>query len=230
MSTLLPAILLASLLGSPHCAAMCGGFVCFYSGQGGTSRAAHIAYNGGRLVSYLLLGLLAGTIGAGIDVAGRMAGLQRGAAVAAGFVMIAWGGATVATSLGLRLPGSVAPAGFRRLLARALGLLHDRPPAQRALTIGLLTTLLPCGWLYVFVAAAAGTGSPLDGALVMTAFWAGTVPMHGGPGARVPAGARSTRPQDARDHCRRADGPRPPDRDRTNPPRAASRRHAACLP
>ncbi|HET9294441.1 MAG TPA: sulfite exporter TauE/SafE family protein [Gemmatimonadales bacterium] len=182
MSTLLPAILVASLLGSPHCAAMCGGFVCFYSGQGGTSRAAHFAYNSGRLVSYLLLGILAGTLGAGIDVAGRMAGLQRGAAVAAGFVMIAWGGATVATSLGLRLPGSVAPAGFRRLLARALELLHDRPPAQRALAIGLLTTLLPCGWLYVFVAAAAGTGSPLDGALVMTAFWAGTVPIMAGLG------------------------------------------------
>jgi hypothetical protein len=182
VTTLLPAILLASLLGSPHCAAMCGGFVCFYSGQGKTSGAAHVAYNGGRLVSYLLLGILAGALGAGIDLAGRMAGLQRGAAIAAGFVMIAWGGATVATSLGLRMPGSAAPAGFRRLLARTLELLHGRPPAQRALAIGLLTTLLPCGWLYVFVAAAAGTGSPLDGALVMTAFWAGTVPMLAGLG------------------------------------------------
>ena len=59
MTPLVLAVLAASLLGSPHCAAMCGGFVCFYAGAGRAHRAGrrHVAYNAGRLVSYVLLGL-----------------------------------------------------------------------------------------------------------------------------------------------------------------------------
>ncbi|MCU0635621.1 MAG: sulfite exporter TauE/SafE family protein, partial [Gemmatimonadaceae bacterium] len=84
--TALLALLTASLLGSVHCAAMCGGFVCLYAGVGQPGSAArhvsggaHAAYNAGRLVSYTLLGLLAGTIGQGIEHAGTLAGVQRGA-------------------------------------------------------------------------------------------------------------------------------------------------------
>jgi sulfite exporter TauE/SafE len=64
--TLLLTILGTSLLGSVHCAAMCGGFVCLYSGSGParhTGAAPHVAYNAGRLVSYLLLGAIAGSVG-----------------------------------------------------------------------------------------------------------------------------------------------------------------------
>jgi sulfite exporter TauE/SafE len=49
-------------------------------------------------------------------------------------------------------------------------------PSRRALVIGMLTGLLPCGWLWAFVITAGGTGSPVSGALVMFAFWLGTVP------------------------------------------------------
>ena len=51
MNALVLSVLGASLLGSPHCAAMCGGFVCFFSGQGGArpSATTHAAYHGGRL-------------------------------------------------------------------------------------------------------------------------------------------------------------------------------------
>ena len=62
----------------------------------------------------------------------------------------------------------------------------------------MLTGFLPCGWLWAFVVAAAGTGSALGGALVMAVFWLGTVPAMtgvlalGGPAAiwlrrRMPA-------------------------------------------
>ena len=37
--------------------------------------------------------------------------------------------------------------------------------------------LLPCGWLWVYVATAAGTGSVTSALLVMSAFWLSTVPM-----------------------------------------------------
>jgi sulfite exporter TauE/SafE len=41
---------------------------------------------------------------------------------------------------------------------------------------------LPCGFLYAFVAVAAGTGSAAGGLLVMAAFWTGTLPVMAGLG------------------------------------------------
>jgi len=176
-------VLVASLLGSPHCAGMCGGFVCFYAGQGGRGQAfAHAAYNLGRLVSYLLLGALAGALGDSLDRAGHAAGLHGAAAIAAGAVMVAWGAAALASALGARLPHAAVPGFLRTRFAAAIRAVHAQPPAVRALTVGLVTTLLPCGWLWVYVATAAGTGTPLRGMLVMAAFWAGTVPMMAGVG------------------------------------------------
>ncbi|MFN8586374.1 MAG: sulfite exporter TauE/SafE family protein [Candidatus Eisenbacteria bacterium] len=176
-------VLLASLLGSPHCAGMCGGFVCFYAGQGGRGQFwAHVAYNLGRLGSYLLLGLLAGLLGRTLDQAGAGAGLHRTAAVAAGAVMIVWGVTSLLAALGVKLPhgGSFPLLGGR--FAAVMRAVHAQPPVVRALTVGAVTTLLPCGWLWVYVATAAGTGSVAGALLVMAAFWAGTVPMMAGIG------------------------------------------------
>ncbi len=185
MNALVLSVLGASLLGSPHCAAMCGGFVCFFSGQQGarTNWLTHATYHAGRLVAYALLGAAAGMAGAGFDLAGRMAGFQRPAAVAAGTLLILWGLAGLAAAAGFGRTATAAPAGFRMLLSRAIARVADKPPIIRALTVGLLTALLPCGWLYVFVATAASTGSALSGAIVMAAFWAGTVPVLAGVGA-----------------------------------------------
>lgn len=183
MIALAGSVLVASLLGSPHCAGMCGGFVCFYAAQGGRGQAlAHAAYNFGRLFSYLVLGLLAGALGRTLEQAGAGAGLHGTAATAAGVVMIVWGGATLLTAAGARLPRAAAPGFLRERFAAAVRAVHAQPPAVRALTVGLVTALLPCGWLWVYVAAAAGTGDAWTGALVMAAFWLGTVPVLAGVG------------------------------------------------
>jgi sulfite exporter TauE/SafE len=54
------------------------------------------------------------------------------------------------------------------------------PPVARGALLGGASPFLPCGWLYAFVAIAAGTGATLGGAAVMLAFWAGTVPALAG--------------------------------------------------
>ena len=176
--TLLLAVLGASLLGSPHCAGMCGGFVCFYAGgDAAARRAAHAAYNLGRLASYVVLGALAGALGAGLDRAGALAGVSRAAAVLGGTIMVTWGLSRALAAAGVRLP-SVVPAGVpERLVGGALRRLRGHSPTARASAIGLLSTLLPCGWLYAFVATAAAAGSAGGGMLVMVAFWAGTLPL-----------------------------------------------------
>jgi sulfite exporter TauE/SafE len=113
---------------------------------------------------------------------GQLAGIGRAAAIVAGTLMVLWGVSTIAAALGVRVPGTLAPEWARRRLGGALLAFRDRPPMVRAAATGLLTTLLPCGWLYAFVATAGGTGSALGGMLVMAAFWAGTVPMLLGVG------------------------------------------------
>ena len=177
------AVLLASLLGSVHCAAMCGAFVCFYAASGPDTPSAragfagHAAYNLGRLVSYLTLGAIAGSIGAALDRAGVLAGIGRLAAVVAGAMMVVWGIHAALAAIGARMPGPRVPAAWQRAMGHALEHVRGRPPVIRAAATGLVTTLLPCGWLYAFTVTAAGTGSPATSMLVMFAFWLGTLPM-----------------------------------------------------
>lgn len=182
MLALAASVLATSMIGSPHCAAMCGGFVVFYAAEGrGRAWLAHAAYHGGRLISYTVLGLAAGALGAGIERAGALAGLGRAAAWLAGIAMVLWGGAALLRALGMA--GPVRPGGRAHAwIAPVLRAVHARPAALRGLVMGLVSTLLPCGWLYAYVAIAAGTGAPLTGALVMAVFWAGTVPLLVGLG------------------------------------------------
>jgi len=179
--TLFAAVLVASLLGSIHCAAMCGGFVCAYAGaaspRGLAGLSAHAAYHAGRLVSYVALGTAAGAIGARMNDLGRLAGVGRGAAIVAGVLMVLWAATTIAVSLGARVRATFAPQWVRRTFGALLVAMRDEPPAARAAATGLLTTLIPCGWLYTFVVTAGGTGDAISGAVTMFAFWIGTVPI-----------------------------------------------------
>jgi sulfite exporter TauE/SafE len=184
-------VLMASLMGSLHCAGMCGGFVVFYSGGAATPGRrrwlAHLAYNGGRFVTYAALGAVAGALGAAINRAGALAGVQRVAAVAAGILMVGWGTWALLQALNVRLPRIPFPRAISRRTEKLFGALRGRPPVIRALLLGLLSTLLPCGWLWAFAVLAAGTGEVLQGALVMVAFWAGTVPVMLGIGVSIQA-------------------------------------------
>lgn len=189
MQALIPTVLAASLLGSVHCAGMCGGFVAFYAGadmaRGWRRLVPHFAFNGGRALAYVTLGALAGGIGQFVDLAGTAAGVQSLAAVLAGAVMVAWGLVALARAFGARLPALPVPPPLARTYTAVARHLRSRPPVVRAGTLGLASALLPCGWLYAFVVTAAGTGSALHGAASMAVFWLGTLPMLVGLGVGV---------------------------------------------
>lgn len=181
MTALIGAVFVASLLGSLHCAGMCGAFVAFaVSGaeeQRGKRAALNAAYQGGRLVTYVALGVAAGSVGALLDLGGALAGISRFAMVLAGAVMIVFGISAVMHALGKRPPRMPVPGFMQKLLASGHRAAMSLTPFRRALMIGLLTTLLPCGWLYAFAAAAAGTASPVWGGVTMAVFWLGTLPV-----------------------------------------------------
>jgi sulfite exporter TauE/SafE len=96
--------------------------------------------------------------------------------------MVAWGFSMFLVALGARRQDPGLGSGAHRAIGSVMKRVADRPPALRALALGLVTTLLPCGFLHVFVATAAGTGSAARGALVMAVFWIGTVPVMAGLG------------------------------------------------
>ena len=181
MTALIVAVLLASLLGSLHCAGMCGPFVAFAVGadarRSGGAFVLHAAYHGGRLVTYTLLGIAAGALGAALDLGGSWVGVQRAAAIIAGAIMVLFGVGAILRVYGVRLPAAPLPPRAQRVVLWGHRAAMNMRPPRRALLIGLLSTLLPCGWLYAFAVTAAGTASPLAGGLTMAVFWAGTLPV-----------------------------------------------------
>lgn len=169
----------AALVGSVHCIGMCGGLIAVASdGAVGLKPrlVVQAGYQAARLASYVVLGAAAGVVGRALDLAGQAAGLGKAAAVLAGLTMSLWGLLAMLEATGTlkrKLPG------FRLLPPRAVAWLanaRQRPPLARAVLLGGASALLPCGFLYAFALAAAATGSPLGGALVMAALWLGNLP------------------------------------------------------
>ena len=189
MAALLTTVFVTSLLGSLHCAGMCGPFVLFCVGTENLKPRSHlavqVAYHGGRLVTYTFLGIVAGLIGRAMDEAGTILGFQRIAMIAAGALMVLFGVVVLLRIWGVRIGKLDIPEPVRRFFVRGQAFAQSQHPVVRALIIGLLSILLPCGWLYLYVFAAAGTGSPWYGGLTMVAFWLGTVPVLAALGVGV---------------------------------------------
>jgi sulfite exporter TauE/SafE len=168
--TLLATILVTSLAGSLHCLAMCGPLVTMSAGKHSLRFA--LVHALGRLATYVTLGAFAGLLGRAVDVAGRVGAIQHAATIVAAAVIVGWGLRTIAIARGWIVPSGSSASAFARGLARV----RTRRPAVRVWLAGALTGLVPCGWLWAFVVSAAGTGSVLLGAMVMSVFWLGTVP------------------------------------------------------
>ena len=164
------AAFLLGLLGSVHCAGMCGPLALALPGAGRlplSFLASRIAYNLGRIVTYCALGMLFGLLGSALF----LAGLQRWLSLTIGLVLLL----TLFRPENFRswLPIPVFVVWLKKRMSFLLG----RPSLFSIAALGMLNGLLPCGLVYVAAAAAAVTGSLLKGVGFMAAFGAGTVPM-----------------------------------------------------
>jgi sulfite exporter TauE/SafE len=182
MTALILPIFLLSLTGSLHCAGMCGAFVALaVENERDTVPRWRLqaAYHLGRLATYLMLGAAAGVAGQALDLAGALIGSQRVAAALAGAMMIGFGLLSLGRALGggWRIGHLPLPPLLERWAVAGQRAAGKLAPLPRAAAIGLLTTFLPCGWLWIFVSAAAGTASWQRGVLVMAVFWVGTLPV-----------------------------------------------------
>jgi sulfite exporter TauE/SafE len=158
------------LVGSLHCAGMCGPLVLALPQTGiswGAFVLGRIAYNWGRLATYCLLGIVFGCLGQGLV----LSGFQRSVSITLGAVLL----------LSLFAPKKLALSrpitGFVSRLKSPISTLLRRPSFASVATLGLLNGLLPCGLVYVAGAGATATGHIVTAVAYMAAFGAGTIPM-----------------------------------------------------
>ena len=172
-------------VGFGHCVGMCGPIVVSFSLnlKGKNILGSHGFYNAGRILTYAILGGLMGVAGSFTAVSAKIAGIQQGAMIATGVLIMAMG-----LSMGEWIPvvrssGREGPAN-RGIFAKGFRRLSAAKSAYAYFPIGLLLGLLPCGPVYTALLAAAGTGIDAPSALhgffsgagLMVAFGLGTVP------------------------------------------------------
>ncbi len=164
-----PALLLG-LVGSLHCAGMCGPLAVALPATGNSRvsfTAGRLAYNTGRITTYCLLGAIFGL--AGMTFA--MAGLQRWVSIGAGAAILT--GLLASSKRALHTPVAKAVARVRA----GLGVLLARRTMGSIYLLGALNGFLPCGLVYVACAGAVAAGGFFAGIGHMAAFGLGTVPM-----------------------------------------------------
>lgn len=194
MLELFLAVVVASLFGSLHCVGMCGPFVMLAMGKNTTTnhdgttvgigkvqRMFRLsAYHSGRLITYILLGILVGLVGAAANKSGSLLGFGNMAARFVGVVMLVLG-AWRLYQYAFHSEQTVAHTPFFAAWTKSLISLKKRfsfqSPLATSFSWGLISTWLPCGWLYVFALAAAASGGPVRAASLMIAFWIGTLPL-----------------------------------------------------
>lgn len=162
LALLVPALIMG-VLGSVHCAVMCGAVastVC-------TRPKASLGFNAGRIATYAGLGAAAGAFGAMTPF--FAVALRPLAAIAL-------------VGLGLHLAGVTSL--FTKVERLGLSLWKrlaplTKKPLHTAL-LGAVWGFVPCGLVYAALTLAAASGSALFGALTMLAFGVGTLPVMAG--------------------------------------------------
>jgi sulfite exporter TauE/SafE len=174
--TLFFTTLSSSLLGSIHCAAMCSGLVASCTAE--EPRQNIFFYHFGRLFSYLTLGLLAGVLSKKINQLSSGIGIENFSALVVGILLTLSGLALLFKNKKLVISNKVGNT-FNKFTNNIFENIYNSTSSQfsRSFLVGLASGLLPCGWLYSYVALAASQGSPITGLLIMFAFWLGTVPI-----------------------------------------------------
>ena len=174
------AAFMTGIMGSGHCFAMCGGI----AGSIGAISARKLnqkalpevlPFHLGRLLSYAILGSLAGGLVGMLSLLGPLGAAGRWLRLATA-VMVAliglrfllnWRGLDFIEQSGGRIWKRISP-----LLSKV----SNRRDVKGRVLLGLGWGLLPCGLVYTMLLTAASSGSMLSGSATMLAFGIGTLP------------------------------------------------------
>ncbi|MEI6507111.1 MAG: sulfite exporter TauE/SafE family protein [Bacteroidota bacterium] len=158
---------LTGLLGSFHCAGMCGPIALAVPTYGNSSSEkifSKLLYNLGRVFTYTILGAILGAFGTGL----KLAGLQQSVSILAGSIII------LSVILSRIKKNNFS---FQFFSSNFFGKLFKQRSAVSTLGIGLLNGLLPCGFVYIALIASVATQDIFKGMTFMFFFGLGTIPM-----------------------------------------------------
>lgn len=165
------AIVAGGILGSVHCAGMCGPLIMSLA----RDRKSLFAYHLARLLAYALAGAASGAFGHVLFTFAPQ--WLIGMALTAFAILLLFSGWRL---LGFKtLHFSLPPSPILKALQKHVMRLRASFPVRSAGLLGFLSVFLPCGHLYVFLAAAASTGHASRGAILMALFTASTWPALG---------------------------------------------------
>jgi sulfite exporter TauE/SafE len=166
--------LVIGLVGSLHCAGMCGPIALalpLNRKNALTKIVGTLSYNWGKMLTYGLLGLVFGLFGQGL----MLAGFQQWVSIILGAIMI------VSVFFPVLFKNKALfdklVSGFVSKMLGRLRSLFAISSYQSLFLIGLLNGLLPCGLVYIAIAGAIETQNALNGSIYMLAFGLGTAPM-----------------------------------------------------
>jgi len=172
MSLVIAAILMGGI-GSVHCIGMCGPLALSLPvvTSNPTSRlVSTLLYNAGRIAMYALLGAAFGTLGMSF----ALFGYQQLLSIILGVTILLF--IVLPKNKMLTRQSNAVTRAFAGL-RNALGRLFTKKNYQSIFFIGVLNGLLPCGLVYMAVAAAISTASVVKSSLFMAGFGLGTLPV-----------------------------------------------------
>lgn len=177
-------IFISSLSGSFHCAGMCGGFSCIVctKDQNKLPIFSIISYHLGRLTTYLTLSLIMYSSTSLLQRISKSNFIIYTTLIVCIFLLLIdiWKDFSKNFSLvSLGKSDSIFSKIINKL-SILIGLQFDSKKWQSSLVrsgiIGILTGLIPCGWLYIYIAIAGTQSNILNASLIITSFWLGTIP------------------------------------------------------
>jgi uncharacterized protein len=160
---------MTGMAGSFHCVGMCGP-IALALPVGGQSAAqmatSRILYNIGRILTYSTLGAVFGYFGKSIFIAGY----QQQLSIIVGLLMLL-------SIYPNRIAAFTPFQSFTNKIVATLKKLFNIKSYFGFLLLGMVNGLLPCGLVYVALAAATASVSVYEGALFMAFFGLGTAPL-----------------------------------------------------
>ncbi len=160
------------LVGSLHCAGMCGPIALNLPLRGNSFNErliSGILYNLGRTLMYGLMGAFFGSIGHGLF----LLGIQRWVSIIMGILIIA---SVIAPYVFTKIKFKQFDL-FTGFVRSSIQKLFKMRSYKGLFLIGLLNSLLPCGLVYMAIIGAIATGNVISGSLYLILFGLGTLPM-----------------------------------------------------
>lgn len=162
------------VIGSFHCVGMCGPLALalplkddsLFSKFTGT-----LLYNSGRVFTYSLFGLIAGSVGQSFS----FFGIQQWLSIVAGLLIVLF--VIIPKLFPKWFAQKNITGNFFIRLRQTFGKLFFKKSQSTLFAIGFLNGLLPCGLVYLAMAGAVATGNIANAVLFMAVFGAGTLPV-----------------------------------------------------